>query len=180
MIRKQRQRKMRDKLRNNASVVLGRTRSEQVTLRSFFSPDVVSIIHQPALASNLGWKVEGIVKGSFAAKIMSKETRSCGEQGGLRKMKNGGICASLQSIGSTGEIKAQANQNLTTFQERAGDLLLQYRKQRQVLHPLIVLPAAAANKNDASEFELPAYFTRSQQEVAMVEYQVVCAGQRRC
>ncbi len=64
----------------------------------------------PRLAHQAGWESGGILKSSIAAQAMSMEARAHG--GGVPKMCNGGVSASLQSIGATGYVKPTAAKSL--------------------------------------------------------------------
>ncbi len=74
--------------------------------------------HAADIAHNIGYESTGIQKGSFAAEGMSREARACG--GGVPKMVDGGVSASLQSIGATGYIKPAAEQATSYALARAG------------------------------------------------------------
>lgn len=60
----------------------------------------------PEICNSMGYTTYGIQKSSLAADGMSIEARANG--GGVPKMRNGGITASLQSIGAAGYIKPEA------------------------------------------------------------------------
>ncbi len=72
----------------------------------------------PYLANQIGWEKGGILKYSIAAKAMSTEARAYG--GGVPKMSDGGVSASLQSIGATGYVKPMAATSLRTALGRYG------------------------------------------------------------
>jgi hypothetical protein len=109
--------------------------------------DLISQPPQPDLARSLGWEEVGVKKGSFAARIMSKETKACG--GRLRSMCFGGVSASLQSIGSTGLIKDEAHDSLEAFRKRGLDVAKQLRILGQL--PRSIAPAV----------NLPVYFSHA-------------------
>jgi len=80
----------------------------------------------PAIVNSLGYYCNGISKGSRAAKGHSMEARANG--GGVPSMLEGGITASLQSIGATGRIKPSAAQTLHDGMVRGG-----IKSQKRVL-----------------------------------------------
>ena len=90
--------------------------SQDYSVVNYFAPQAggnsCSQLRQYAsvYANNLGYSTSGIGKGSFAAQAMSYEARASG--GGVRSMREGGISASLQSIGATGRIKSEAESAL--------------------------------------------------------------------
>jgi hypothetical protein len=133
------------------------------------------LAQQPQLARRLGYKGEGIKKGSFGARLMSAETRACGGRGSLRAMELGGISASLQSVGATGTIKQQAADNLENFQERAAEHVRQRITQAQQHHnPVVYYPLRALGCGD-NVANTPEYFTlpaNSANLVQLVNYRV--------
>lgn len=70
------------------------------------------------LARFLGYRADGIVKGSQAARAMSLEAKASG--GRLRPLNRGGLCASFQSIGATGVIKDLPKENIRSILNQAG------------------------------------------------------------
>lgn len=97
---------------------------ENNSVVSFFSPKARGIpcstlrANAPEIADQLGYTGGGIQKGSFAAMGMSREAKAHG--GGVSSMVNGGISASLQSIGAVGFIKPEAEESLSAALSRAG------------------------------------------------------------
>ena len=90
------------------------------------------------LAQHLGYRTGGIHKGSLAAQGMSIEARDHG--GGVPGLKDGGVTASLQSIGASGYVKPEAKANLAAHMRHCGliserDYLIALGDQR----PLIVV-----------------------------------------
>ena len=126
------------------------TRSEKRALRKLMSPGLLSDAAQPEIARQLGFEEEGICKGSFAARIMSYETKACGGPGCLRSMDHGGISAALQSIGAAGYIKDQATENLVTFQKKAKEIVQQRRTLQQ---------PQQSSVQEVSTIQLPPYFS---------------------
>ena len=126
------------------------TRSEKRALRKLMSPGFLSDAAQPEIARQLGFEEEGICKGSFAARIMSYETKACGGPGCLRSMDHGGISAALQSIGAAGYIKDQATENLVTFQKKAKEIVQQRRTLQQ---------SQQSSVQELSTIQLPPYFS---------------------
>lgn len=72
--------------------------------------------HAEIITRSSGFKPEGILKGSIAAWAMSMEARLHNERG-VPKMIDGGLTASLQSIGALGHIKPEAFISLKTALE---------------------------------------------------------------
>ena len=72
------------------------------------------------LANFLGYRASGIVKGSQAARLMSQEAKCSG--GRVRSIRQGGISASLQSIGATEVIKPEVSR-IIAHELRQGGLL---------------------------------------------------------
>jgi hypothetical protein len=106
------------------------------------------------LAQHLGYKTEGIKKGSYAARGMSLEARACG--GGVYGLQQGGVTASLQSIGANGYIKPQARDNLAAHMRSRGliserDYLISIGDQK----PLVVV-------------EIPSYFSSPTPDLPML------------
>ena len=97
---------------------------ENDAVLSFFSPKARGVpcsmlrANAPKIAYQLGYTGGGITKGSFAAKGMSMEAKAHG--GGVPSMTDGGISASLQSIGAVGYIKPEAEESISTALGRAG------------------------------------------------------------
>jgi hypothetical protein len=78
------------------------------------------------LAQDIGF-AHPIRKGSFAARLMSAETRACGGQ--LRSMEFGGLSAALSSIGTSGSVKPEAAENVESFQDKVHE----HRSRQQQL-----------------------------------------------
>ena len=134
------------------------TRSERKAMRQLMSPAIVSVQAQPEVARQLGWEEYGILKGSFAARLMSKETKA---SGCLRCMDLGGITASLQSIGTVGYVKDSASENLQDFQAKAREAAQLLREQAQL---------RLQGYRSTIQIALPPYFTPSLNSVQLVEY----------
>lgn len=62
------------------------------------------------LAHHLGYAPTGIQKGSPAARVMSNEAKRYG--GTIPSVKDGGITASLQSVGASGSFKQHPTENI--------------------------------------------------------------------
>jgi len=92
----------------------------------------------------LGYHPVGIVKGSEAAQLMSKEMQLGG--GILHKVTDGGISASFQSIGSTSQIKQKPCENIRRALVRQGML----REDRYLMEN--------AAQEPILDFSLPSYF----------------------
>ncbi|KAL7549807.1 hypothetical protein ACHAWF_013081 [Thalassiosira exigua] len=71
----------------------------------------------PDLSNFLGYRAGGVVKGSQAARLMSGEAKECGK---LWKMEDGGLCASMQSVGALGFVKPEARENVRRVLQRLG------------------------------------------------------------
>ena len=97
---------------------------ESDSVLSFFSPKARGVpcstlrANAPEIAHQLGYSAGGISKGSFAAQGMSMEAKAHG--GGVPSMTNGGISASLQSVGAVGFIKPEAEESISAALGRAG------------------------------------------------------------
>ncbi|CAB9520069.1 Ankyrin Repeat Protein [Seminavis robusta] len=72
------------------------------------------------LAQHLGYRPNGIVKGSEAARAMSAEAKR--SDGRIRSVEDGGVVASLQSIGAFEDIKPLANKNVAKALRKLGML----------------------------------------------------------
>ena len=106
------------------------------------------------LAQHLGYNSGGILKGSYAAQGMSIEARACG--GGVYGLKDGGVTASLQSIGANGFIKPEARDNIAAHMRRCGliserDYLISLEGRQ----PLVVV-------------DVPAYFSSPTPDLPML------------
>ena len=73
------------------------------------------------IAHRMGYTPAGVSKGSLASKGMGIEARA--NDGGVPKMGDGGITASMQSIGATCDIKPQAAASIQAGLARAGNEL---------------------------------------------------------
>jgi len=105
----------------------------------------------PELADHLGYSREGIRRGTHAACGMSVEAKAHG--GGVPSMCSGGVTASLQSIGATGQIKPEAKRAIAGALRRTG-----YITERDYL-------AALQERRQMVVVEIPRYFStdRSQE-----------------
>ncbi|CAK9053267.1 unnamed protein product [Durusdinium trenchii] len=106
------------------------------------------------LAQHLGYKTGGIDKGSPAAQGMSIEAQASG--GGVFGLKDGGVTASLQSIGASGYVKPEAKANLAAHMRRCGliserDYLISVGDQQ----PLVVV-------------DIPPYFSSPEPDLPML------------
>ena len=108
----------------------------------------------PEIAQHLGYDSGGIRKGSTAASGHSMEACACG--GGVAPMRRGGVTASLQSIGATGQIKPEAKLALTEALRRAGLI-----SDRDYL-------AALADRRQMAVVEIPSYFKSESPDIPLL------------
>ena len=97
-------------------------RGGQITL--FLRPSVSTVsCHElrsrgAEFSNYLGFGSGGVTKHSIAAQAMSREAKMHG--GGVPKMRDGGVTASLQRIGATGYIKQEAAATISNAMRSVG------------------------------------------------------------
>ena len=91
------------------------------------------------IASSMGYTSEGISKHSAAAKCQSLEARLY--DGGVPKMRNGGVTARMQSVGATGKKKTVCGAELLERLALAGfgkKRLKRFERALKLVHGLLM------------------------------------------
>lgn len=104
------------------------------------------------LVRYLGYSHGGIIKGKQAARGMSVEAKACG--GRVLSVQEGGICASLQSIGARGSFTPKARKNVCRELRKMG---------------LLLNTEADHKTDDKPEVEIPYYFSSSSPNAATLQ-----------